>query len=226
MPQAALPLPQPLPQPQPIPALPSPSLPLAMSLPTATATSFAVPMVMPQVQYRSFMTFKAFAVTAAPFAVVGTPVSGDPALPRPLALELHWPASQVEALGAHLSPSRRSVVAMEGEDAASAATLRALATQLAAPMTQPGGEAWAAGVFSSDGAAHFFLPPSEAALRLIFAARPGAPPPPLTAAGITVSLLLTDAAAAAAESTRVAILAALQASAASLSTATAQQPHA
>ena len=228
MSQAALPqpVPQPLLLPQPVHAAPPPSLPLAMSLPTAmAATSSAAPMVMPQVQYRSFITCSLFAVAAAPIAVVGTPLSGDPALPRPLALEQHWLASQVESLGAHLPPSRRSVVAMEGEDAASATALREFAAQLAAPMAQPGGEAWAAGVFSSDGAAHFFLPPSEAALRMILAARPGMPPPPLTAAGITVSLLLTDAAVAAAESTRTAILAALQASA-SLASATAQQPHA
>ena len=131
--------------------------------------------MIPQVQYRSFVTC-ALIAAAAPIAVVGTPLSGDPALPRPLALELHWPASQVEALGSHLPPSRRSVVAFEGEDAASAAALRELAAHLAAPAAQPGGEAWAAGVFSANGAAHFFLPPSEAALRYILAARPGEPP--------------------------------------------------
>ena len=199
--------------PQPVTLPPPPSLPPAMPLAAAlsAAPSMAQAMV-PQVQYRSFMTCALFAVPAAPISVVGTPIYGDPALPRPLALDLHWRASHVEAMGSHLPPSRLSVVAMEGEDAASAAALRELAAQLAAPAAQPGGEAWAAGVFSADGAAHFFLPPSEAALRCIMAARPGAPPPPLTAAGITVSLLLTDAAVAAAENTRAAILAALQAS--------------
>ena len=201
--------------PMPQPPLPEqPSMPPAQSLPLAVSRSNAMlatsSMVMPQVQYRSFITCALFGAAAAPIAVVGSPLSGDPALPRPLALELHWPASGVEALGAHLPASRRSVVAMDGEDAAAAAALHALAAQLAAPMAQPGGEAWAAGVFSSDGAAHFFLPPSQAALRLILAARPDAPPPSLTAAGIAVSFLLTDAAAAAAENTRAAIVAALQ----------------
>ena len=178
-------------------------------------------MVMPLVQYRSFVSIKGNTlssssslspVTAAPIAVVGTPLSGDPALPQPLVLELHLRASHVEALGAHLPPSRLCVVAVDGEGDSSAAALRAVANQLAAPAAQPGGEAWAAGVFSSDGAAHFFLPPSKAALRLIVKARSGAPPPPLTAAGIAVSFLLTDAAVAAAENTRAAVVAALRSS--------------
>ena len=226
-PQMALPQPLPLPQQVPAPPPPLPSLPAAMSLPIATsATSSAGPMVMPQVQYRSTVTCGLLPATAAPIAVVGTPLSGDPALPRPLALGIHVPASQVESLSAQLPPSRHSVVAFVGEDDASTIALRALAAQLAAPSAQPGGEAWAVGVVSSDGAAHFFLPPSAAANRLILAASSGVPPPQFIAEGIAVSFLLTDAAVAAAQNRRAVMQAALQAAAASRLSAVAQQLHA
>ena len=213
-------------QPKPRPALPQPPAapaPSPLPLPPAAAwlhaaahaTSSAAPAAAPQVQYRSFMSTKGSAppsVAAAPFAVVGTPLSGDPALPRPLALDVHWRASQVETLGAHLPAARLCVVAMSGENDAANAALSALANQLAAPAALPGGEACAAGVFSSDGAAHFFLPPSPEAIRLLAKARPGLPTASLTAAGIVVSFLLSDAAVAAAKNTRDAIVASLQAS--------------
>lgn len=157
-------------------------------------------------------------VSAAPIAVVGAPLSGDPALPRPLALQLLVPVSSVEALGerANLPAQRRCVVALAGADPAADAALRELAAFLAAPAAVPGGEAMAAGVLTADGAAHFFVPPCEGGMRLILAARqPGAPPmQPLTAAGVAVSLLLSDAAAEAAAKTRADIGAALQARAA------------
>ena len=207
-------------QPKPLPALAQPpaALPSPPPLPPAAAwlhavaTSSAAPAT-PQVQYRGLMSTKGGALcsgAAEPFAVVGTPLSGDPALPQPLALDVHLRATQVEALGAHLPASRLSVVGMNGENDAADAALRALAYQLAAPAALPGGEACAAGVFSSDGAAHFFLPPSAEALRLLARARPGLPPPSLSAVGIVVSFLLSDASAAAAENTRAAIVAALQ----------------
>ena len=208
MPQTALP--QPLPQPVLVPVLPPP--PALPVLPLAMAPA-AAPMLVPQVQYRSFVTCGLLSVAAGPIAVVGKPLCGAPALPRPLALELHYPASQVESMSAQLPPNRISVVALVGEDEASTAALRALAAQLAAPAAQPGGEAWAAGSYSPDGAAHFLFPPGEAAGRLILAAKQaGVELPQFIAEVIAVSFLRTDAAVAAAENTRVAILAALQAS--------------
>jgi hypothetical protein len=134
-----------------------------------------------------------------PIAVVGTPLAGACSLPLPLSLELQWPVSQVEQLGASISRERLSVVALAGADANAADALRQLATQLAAPAMAPGGQMQAAGMLATDGAAHFFLPLlCESALSLIRAtAQPGTPPPPLHAAGIVVSLLLSDAAVAA-----------------------------
>jgi len=210
MPQKALP--QPLPQAALVPVLPPP--PALPVLPPATAAAPAAAlMLVPQVQYRSFVTCGLLSVAAGPIAVVGKPLCGAPALPRPLALELHYPASQVESMSAQLPPNRISVVALVGEDEASTAALRALAAQLAAPAAQPGGEAWAAGSYSPDGAAHFLFPPGEAAGRLILAAKQaGVELPQFIAEVIAVSFLRTDAAVAAAENTRVAILAALQAS--------------
>lgn len=177
---------------------------------------------LPAVQYRStlscaFFARRGSAVAAPPISEVGTPLSGDPALPRPLALGMQLPVSAVEALGANLGPERRCVVALDGADPEAAAALKELADMLAAPAAHPGGEAQAAGVVSPDGGAHFFVPPSEGALRLVMAALPpGSQPPPLTAAGVAVSLLLTDEAVNNAAATRATIVAALQAAAASL----------
>jgi hypothetical protein len=199
------PMQPPLPPP---PALHNPAPPPAMA-------------ALPAVQYRSMLSCAFFArrgsaVAAPPFSVVGTPLSGDPALPRPLALGMQMPVSAVEALGAgaNLGPERRCVVALDGADADSAAALKELADMLAAPAAQPGGEAQAAGVILPDGGAHFFVPPSEGALRLVLAALPpGSQPPPLTAAGVAVSLLLTNEAVSNAAATRATIVAALQAAA-------------
>ena len=131
-----------------------------------------------------------------PIAVVGMPLAGACALPLPLSLELQWPVSQVEQLGARLSRERLSVVALAGGDAAAAEALRQLAAQLATPAMVPGGQMQAAGMLATDGAAHFFMPLlCESALSLIRAtAQPGAPPPPPHAAGVVVSLLLSDVA--------------------------------
>ncbi len=146
-------------------------------------------------------------------AVSGTPLCGDPALPRPLALSQRFPITHVEHLAAMVARERRAVVALDGVDAASAALLRGFMADLA-QQGEAEAEPHAAGVITADGGAHFLCPPCAGAARLLAASLPpGAPPPALTAAGLAVSLLLTDAAAAAAASTRAVILAACAAAA-------------
>jgi hypothetical protein len=144
-------------------------------------------------------------------AVGGTPLCGDPALPRPLALAQRVPLSHVETLAAMVPRDRRAAVALDGMDAASIALLKGFMADLGSSAEEP----HAAAVVTPDGGAHFLCPPCPGAARLLSdALPPGAPQPRLTAAALAVSLLLTDGAAAAAAATRQQIMAACAAAAA------------
>lgn len=147
---------------------------------------------MQMLQYRSTASCDFFGGQAV--SVVGTPLCGDPALPRPLNFTGRVTEAQMEALVSIVHPNRLSVVALAGEgDAADA-----LIVSLAADLSSCGSSAH---ILSPDGGAHFLIPSGDAAARVLvragtsFSASPASP-------AYVVSVLLTDAAVELAAGTR------------------------